>query len=71
MEESPISEMAPSGTSVATTDEIITHVIDRSSIGILLQTLAPHLTGLLSPPSAPQLLSVVPPTVVVAVPSFL
>lgn len=70
LEESQQSEKVPAGTSVVAADEVITLVIDHSSIGILLQTLAPHLTRLLSPPSAPQPPSVMPSTAVASAPSL-
>lgn len=53
----PTLETVPIGSDVAAAP-----VIDCSSIGILIQTMAPHLTEFLPPSSAPQLPSVVLPT---------
>lgn len=63
---SPSSETMPVGTDVAAAP-----TINRSFIGILLQTLALQLTGFLPPSSAPQLPLVVPPTAIAEVPPLI
>lgn len=71
LEESLLSETAQTGTSDVVVDKVAAPVINHSLVSIFLQTLAPHLTGLLPqftvPPSPP----IMPSTIATTMPSLL